>query len=125
VDGGAADRARRQEAVRRAGGARAGAGLRRVTGTGRRAAHRAGVPRRMRAGRAGPTADVARAHVAVVGACSPVRLEGVGRTGGAGARSALGLGALARSRAADRARGLDGVGRTGRSTVSLLDALPI
>src|SRR5206468_853312 len=95
---------RRLLGVRRAGGADTVAGLRQVAFARRRAAHRAGVPRRVRAGRAAAVADVARADVAVVGARCPVRLEGVGRAGGARAGAALGDVALARRRPAHRAR---------------------
>src|SRR5439155_490866 len=94
----------RLEGVGRAGGAGAGAGLGRITGARRRPAHRAGVPRGMRAGRARAVADVSRADVAIVGARGPVRLEGVGRAGGAGAGAGLGDVALARRRPARRAR---------------------
>src|SRR5205823_3566895 len=97
--------------VGRTGGAGAGAALGDVALARGRAAHRARVPGRMRARRARTVAHVGGAHVAVVRAGRAARLEDVGRAGGAGAGAALGQVALARRRAADRARGLEGVGR--------------
>src|SRR5439155_1523689 len=89
--------------VRRAGGGGAGAALGDVALARRRAAHRARVPRRVRAGVGAAVAPVEGARVGVGRARGPGRLLGVGRTGGAGAGAALGDVALARGRAAHRA----------------------
>src|SRR5919198_721838 len=59
---------RGEEGVGRTGGGRPRAGFRHVARAGRGAAHGARVPRRVRAGRAGAVAEVARAEVTVVGA---------------------------------------------------------
>src|SRR5439155_1402145 len=132
-----AGRAARLEGVRRAGGAGAGAALRHVALARRRAAHRAGgLDRVGRAGRTRPgtafrrivavdrgatdrarrqegvgaaVALVQRAGVGVGRAGGPGRLLGVGRAGGAGAGAGLGRVALARRRAAHRARVPGGV----------------
>src|SRR5439155_271307 len=95
---------RRLLGVRRAGGAGAGAALGDVALARRRAAHRARVPRRVLAGGVRAVAGIRGADVAVVGARGPVRLEGVGRAGGAGAGAGLGHVALPRRRAAHGAR---------------------
>src|SRR5439155_554852 len=93
----------------------AGARLRQVTLAGRGAAHRAGVPRRMRARRAAPVADVDRARVAVIRARRSARLDTV--RGAAGARAGTGLGRVARpgGGAADGGRREEAVGRTART----------
>src|SRR5207244_9878317 len=107
---GAADRARGLEGVRRADRARARAALVHVAHPGRCAAHRPGVPRRGLAGVAAAVALIECARVAVGGARRPRRTLGVRRTAGAVPRAVLGRLALARRGAADRARGLEGVG---------------
>src|SRR5439155_1443235 len=94
----------RLEGVGRAGGAGAGAGLGEVALARRRTAHDARVARRVRARRARAVAHVGGAHVAVVRAGRPVRLDGVGRAGGAGAGARLGEVALVGRRAAHDAR---------------------
>src|SRR5207249_10170667 len=85
----------RLEGVGRAGRAPAGAALGDVALARRRAAHRARVPRRVLAGGVRAVAGIRGADVAVVGARGPVRLEGVGRAGGAGAGAGLDHVALA------------------------------
>src|SRR5205823_3612806 len=112
---GAADGEARQEGVRRAGGARAVAGLVHVARAGRRAAYRAGVPGRVLAGAVRPVAGVGRARAAVVGARGARGRLVVRGTAGSAARAVLRRVALARRGAADDGRGLEGVGRAGRA----------
>src|SRR2546422_144834 len=99
----------RHEGVRRAGRARAGAGLVRVAHPGGGPAHRPGVPRRVLTVVAAAVALVAAAWVAVVGAGRPGRALRVRRAVGAVPRAVLRRVTLARRAAADRARRLEGV----------------
>src|SRR5207237_648892 len=76
---------------------------------GRRAAHGAGIPGRVRAELGGAVADVGGAGNAVVGARGPGALHGVRRAGRRGPGALLLEVALAARGAADRVRVLEGV----------------
>src|SRR5207253_661790 len=110
--GRAADDARGLEAVRGTAGAGAGGGRGQGAVPGRRPAHRPRVPRGVLAVVPAAVAGVGRARVAVVGAGRAARLLPIRRAVGAVAGTALGQVALAIGRAADDARGLEGVGGT-------------
>src|SRR5207247_9222528 len=96
----------RLDGVGRAGGAGPRASVGEVALVDRRAALRAGVPRRVWAGRGieGAVAHVGGAGVAVVRAGRPRRLDGVSRAGGARSRAGLREVALVDRCATHRAR---------------------
>src|SRR5207244_3442761 len=99
----------RLEHVGGTGGAGPGAVLVHVAGTGRRAADRAGVPRRVLAGVVRPVALIRAARVAVVGARGPGGLLRVRRTRRTRAGAVLRWITLAAGRAAGGGRRLEGV----------------
>src|SRR5436189_23008 len=106
---------RRLEGVRRTRGARPGAALGHVAGSGRRAARRPSVARRVPAGGARAVALVGAARVPVVVTRGPRRLLRVGRARRARPGAVLQRVALARRGATERAgvarRMLTGVAR--------------
>src|SRR5439155_1326513 len=101
--------------IRRAAGARPGAVLRLVAGTGGCPADRAGVPRRVLAGVARSVALIGAARVPVVGTRRARRCLGIRRAVRAVPRAALRRVALAARRPTHGGRRLEGVGGTGRA----------
>src|SRR5206468_3107218 len=112
---GAADDGRGLEGVGRAGRARPVAGLVLVARAGRRAAHRAGVPRRVLAGIVRPVAGVGRARAAVVSARRPRRALGIRWAARSCAGAVLRRVALPRRGTALREGRQETVRRTGRT----------
>src|SRR5438874_558244 len=114
---------RRLEGVGGTGRARPRTVLVDVTAARRRAADRAGVPRRVLAGVVRPVALIRAARVAVVGARRPGRLLGVRRARRTRAGAVLRRIALAPRRAADGGRRLEGVvgTRAARAPAQLVD----
>src|SRR5206468_3590891 len=111
----AAHRARRQEAVGRTGRAQLGRAPCGVAWTRHPPARPPRVPRRVLTGVVGAVALIERAGVAVRRARRPRALLPVGRAAGPVAGAVLRRVALARARAAHRARRQEAVGRTGRA----------